>query len=95
MSARAILITGATGKQGGAVIDALIKADHNFEIIALTRNAQSPTAQKLLHKSPKIKLISGNLDAIDDVFKKAAEATKTPIWGVFSVQVCLRQSYAS
>jgi nucleoside-diphosphate-sugar epimerase len=91
MSPRAILVTGATGKQGSAVIDALIKANTDFEIVALTRNTQSPSAQNLVQKSPKIKLITGNLDAIDNVFKKAKEAIGAPIWGVFSVQVWLHK----
>ena len=87
MAARALLITGATGKQGGSVVDALLKANASFEILAVTRDTQSKASQSLLQKSPKIKLVTGNLDAIDDVFQKAREATKTPIWGVFSVQV--------
>lgn len=87
MASRAVLITGATGKQGGAVIDALLKANAPYEILALTRDAQSPSSTKLARKSPNIKLISGNLDVVDDVFKKIKEATKAPVWGVFSVQV--------
>ncbi|KAI6083683.1 NAD(P)-binding protein [Hypoxylon rubiginosum] len=83
---RAVLITGATGKQGGAVIKALLKANADFEILALTRDAQSASAQKLLKSSPKIKLVTGNLDATEDIFNKAKAVTKTPIWGVFSVQ---------
>ncbi|KAF2680807.1 NAD(P)-binding protein [Lentithecium fluviatile CBS 122367] len=89
MSTRAILVTGATGKQGSAVIDALIKANTNLEIIALTRNAQSPSAKKLQQKSPKINIITGNLDAINDVFQRAKEVTRAPIWGVFSVQIAI------
>lgn len=84
---RAILVTGATGKQGGAVINALLKANADFEILALTRNTNSPSAQKLVQKSTKVKLVSGNLDAVPDIFQKAKEASKLPIWGVFSVQV--------
>lgn len=88
MASRAILVTGATGKQGGSLIDALLKAKAPFEILALTRDAQSQSSQNLLQKSPSIKLIIGNLDAADEIFKKAKETTKTPIWGVFGVQVC-------
>jgi nucleoside-diphosphate-sugar epimerase len=87
MTSKALLITGATGKQGSAVINALLKANSDFEIIALTRNTKSPSAQSLQQKSPKIKLISGNLDELDDVFRKAQQAAGKPIWGVFSVQV--------
>ncbi|KAI0830391.1 NAD(P)-binding protein [Hypoxylon sp. FL0890] len=83
---RAVLITGATGKQGGAVVNALLKANADFEILALTRNSQSASAQRLAQKSPKIKLVTGNLNEADNIFTKAKEVTKTPIWGVFSVQ---------
>jgi nucleoside-diphosphate-sugar epimerase len=87
MATRAIIVTGATGKQGGSVVNALLKANAPYEILALTRDAHSASSKKLLQKSPRIKLVSGNLNATDEVFKKAKEATKTPIWGVFSVQV--------
>jgi len=87
MASRALLITGATGKQGGSVIKALLEADAPFEILALTRNAQSASAQRLLKQSPKIKLVTGDFSAIDDVFRTAKEAASAPIWGVFSVQV--------
>lgn len=84
---KALLITGATGKQGGSTINALLKANADFEIIALTRNAKSASAQKLQAKSSNIKLITGNLDDLEDIFQKAKEVTALPIWGVFSVQV--------
>jgi uncharacterized protein YbjT (DUF2867 family) len=91
MASRTLLITGATGKQGGSTINALLKANASFEILALTRNAQSASAQRLLQKSPKIKLVTGDFNAIDDIFVKAKEAASAPLWGVFSVQVsCLR-----
>ncbi|KAH3915671.1 hypothetical protein HBI56_146800 [Parastagonospora nodorum] len=89
MASRAVLITGATGKQGGSVVNALLKANAPFEILALTRNAKSASAQKLLQKSPKIKLVTGDFSAIDDIFLQAKAATSTPIWGIFSVQVPL------
>ena len=93
MSTQAILVTGATGKQGGAVVNALL--DSNFEILALTRNAASQSAQKLAQKSPKIKLVTGNLDALDEVFNAAQKATKLPIWGVFSVQVAIGDGHTT
>jgi uncharacterized protein YbjT (DUF2867 family) len=87
MAARAIFITGATGKQGGSVVNALLKSKAPFEILALTRDAQSSSAQSLAKKSSSIKIITGNLDSIEEAFKKAKEATNLPIWGVFSVQL--------
>ncbi|KAI1095558.1 NAD(P)-binding protein [Rostrohypoxylon terebratum] len=86
---RALLISGATGKQGGAVVNALLKTNADFEILALTRDSQSASAQRLLKKSPLIKLVTGNLDAPDEIFARAREVTKTPIWGVYSVQTAM------
>ncbi|KAH7072420.1 hypothetical protein FB567DRAFT_202876 [Paraphoma chrysanthemicola] len=86
MATRSLLITGATGKQGSSTIAALLKANAPFEILALTRNPQSASAQTLLQKSPTIKLITGDFNAIDDIFAKAKAAASAPLWGVFSVQ---------
>lgn len=86
MATRSILVTGSTGKQGGSLINALLKANAPFEILALTRDAQSSSAQKLLKKSSSIKIVTGNLDNVEDVFVKAKAAATAPLWGVFSVQ---------
>jgi len=89
MTTRKILITGATGKQGSGTIEALLKTNADFEIVALTRNAESTSAQRLTQKSSKIKVITGNLDNLEAVFQKAKETSTLPIWGVFSVQVAM------
>ena len=82
---RALLITGATGKQGGAVVRALAaKAD--FQILAVTRDLSSQSAQRLA-KFPNIKLVTGNLDDCGEIFKAAKTVSDEPIWGVYSVQV--------
>ncbi|KAH8799770.1 nucleoside-diphosphate-sugar epimerase family protein [Xylogone sp. PMI_703] len=86
---KAVLITGATGKQGGAVVKSLLSRNATFEILAVTRNAQSSSAQSLLKKSPKIKLVEGNLDNPALIFQNAKKATSVPIWGVFSVQAAI------
>ncbi|ETS73354.1 hypothetical protein PFICI_14959 [Pestalotiopsis fici W106-1] len=83
---RTVLITGATGKQGGSLVNALLAAKADFQILALTRDISSPSAQRLAAKSPNIRLIQGNLDDTESVFKNARKATSSPIWGVFSVQ---------
>ncbi len=86
---KALLITGATGKQGRGVIDALLELPNasDYTILAVTRTANSPSATALANKSPSIKLVEGNLDDPEAIFKKAAATTDVPIWGVFSVQV--------
>jgi nucleoside-diphosphate-sugar epimerase len=85
---KAVLITGATGKQGGAVIDALLASPEasSFTILAVTRNVESASAKKLIEKG--CKLVQGDLQDVSGIFESAKKATSEPIWGVFSVQVC-------
>lgn len=81
--AKTILVTGATGKQGGAVIQALCdsNAASTFTIIAVMRSAKSSSAQSLaLHHN--VSLVEGNLDDPAAIFAKTG-----PVWGVFSVQI--------
>ncbi|KAF1983284.1 NAD(P)-binding protein [Aulographum hederae CBS 113979] len=86
---KAILITGATGQQGGATINALIESPEasDFTILAVTRNAESAGAKKLLEKSQNIKLVQGDLNEPEKLFEKAKEVANGEVWGVFSVQV--------
>ncbi|KAH6989912.1 hypothetical protein EDB80DRAFT_815910 [Ilyonectria destructans] len=88
---RALLITGATGKQGGAVINTLVaKQPSDFLLLAVTRNAQSASAKRLAAKSPNIKLVEGSLDSLSSLFQSAKKAAGTvPLWGVYSVQVSM------
>lgn len=86
-SSKAILVTGATGKQGGSVVDALLERDADFTILAVTRNPESSSAQKLAAKSSKIKLVQGDLKDVPSLFRVAKRAVTQPIWGVYSVQV--------
>ncbi|KGO51820.1 hypothetical protein PEX2_065400 [Penicillium expansum] len=85
----AVLITGATGKQGGALISSLIARNSSFEVLAVTRNAQSSSAQKLAQLSSNIKLVEGNMDDPAAIFRNARKVSKSPIWGVYSVQVAI------
>lgn len=53
MSTRNILVVGATGKQGGSTIEALLSLPPSsppIHVFALTRNSSSPSAQALLAK---------------------------------------------
>ncbi|KAJ4228172.1 hypothetical protein NW759_004252 [Fusarium solani] len=89
---RAILVTGATGNQGGAVIDALLsRKPSDFLLLAVTRNAKSPSAQRLAAKSPSsIRLVEGDLDSTARLFESAKQVAGTvPLWGVYSVQVSM------
>jgi len=82
-----ILVTGATGKQGGAVIDALLASPSakDFTILAVTRNPESESAKKLVERG--VKIVKGDLNDIEPIFKDAETVVKEPVWGVFSVQV--------
>ena len=83
-----VLITGATGKQGSAVVRALLKLPQPPSIIlALTRSISSFSAQKLASTSPSIKLVEGNLENVPAIFDAAEQLTEDAIWGVYSVQV--------
>lgn len=72
-----ILVTGATGRQGGAVAHELI--DHGYEIKAMTRHPESPTAQELADRGAE--LVKADLDDAASL-EKAMDG----IWGVFAVQ---------
>lgn len=84
---KALLITGATGQQGGATIDALISSPSHtsdFTILAVTRNPSSASAAALQKKSPAIKLVAGDFNDVPGIFAAAEEIHK-PIHGVFAV----------
>ena len=88
---KTILVTGSTGKQGQALITALLLSSQLFNILALTRNPASPAARGLLSKaanneSVKVSLVKGDLDdpsSICAVFETAKK--EGGIWGVFAV----------
>lgn len=87
-----LLITGATGKQGGAVVDALLDSPSasDFTLLAVTRDTNSGSAQKLTSKSPSVKLVQGNLDDVPALFEAAHEVTGgEKIFGVYSVQISM------
>ncbi|KAK1149587.1 hypothetical protein N8T08_005136 [Aspergillus melleus] len=85
----AVLISGATGKQGGSLIRSLVSRNAPFEILAVTRNPASASAQKLKALSSNIKLVEGDLDNPTGIFQKAQSLTSVPIWGVYSVQTAI------
>jgi uncharacterized protein YbjT (DUF2867 family) len=60
---RTILVTGATGQQGGSLARILLQKKHR--VYALTRSTQSPAAQQLKNKGAI--LVKGNLDDSDSL----------------------------
>ena len=78
MSTKTILVTGATGQQGGAVARHLLKQP-NFAVRALTRDSAKPAARGLAESGAEV--IRGDLDDPASV-SRALEG----VYGVFSVQ---------
>ncbi|KAL6230849.1 hypothetical protein BDW75DRAFT_57056 [Aspergillus navahoensis] len=60
---KTILVTGATGRQGGAVIRAISALPSpDFNIFALTRDINSQSSLGLLKQFPSINLVGGDLN---------------------------------
>lgn len=89
-SAKTILIIGATGQQGRAVLSALLSNSEppktNLQVVAVTRDPSSSTAKKLATHS-NVQVIAGDLSDPDAIFADAKRAVAAPIWGVYHVQV--------
>ncbi|KAJ3057576.1 hypothetical protein HK097_000043 [Rhizophlyctis rosea] len=80
-----ILVTGATGNQGGGVINALLSKTTDWKIYALTRNVNSASAQKLVTKGAgKVELVQGDLS--DKKFLEGWLTADKNLDAVFSVQ---------
>jgi uncharacterized protein YbjT (DUF2867 family) len=78
MNTKTILVTGATGQQGGAVARELLKQP-GFAVRALTRDPAKPAARVLTQSGAEV--IRGDLDDPASVRRALAGA-----YGVFSVQ---------
>ncbi|GAK59889.1 NmrA-like family domain-containing protein 1 [Candidatus Vecturithrix granuli] len=76
-SQKRILVTGATGAQGGSVARHLLQKG-NFAVRALTRNPDSDKAQAL--KAIGAELVKGDLDDLDSL-----RAALEGVYGVFGV----------
>ena len=71
------LVTGATGRQGGAVARQLLKRGHRVR--ALTRDPEKPAARALTEMSAEV--VRGDLDD-----RTTVELALAGVYGVFSVQ---------
>lgn len=72
-----ILVTGATGQQGGAVASQLLA--HSYKVRATTRKPESEKAKSLAARGAQI--VSGDLDD-----PKSVERALEGVWGAFAVQ---------
>ncbi|KAF7345742.1 NmrA-like family domain-containing protein 1 [Mycena venus] len=94
MAKKVILVTGATGKQGRALIHALKLGDTEsnvepeFHVLALTRTVSSPAANEVAaHNTQHVTVVQGTLDSADDIRKifEDAKRERGGVWGVFCV----------
>ncbi|KAJ3337653.1 hypothetical protein HDU93_000731 [Gonapodya sp. JEL0774] len=79
-SKKIILVTGATGKQGGACIDCLLGHPDKFSLRAISRDPSSSTAAKLQAKG--VEVVKGDLDDAQSVYDACHG-----VYGVFLVTV--------
>ncbi|KAJ6553042.1 hypothetical protein B0H19DRAFT_1211011 [Mycena capillaripes] len=94
MPKKLLLVTGATGKQGRALIHALnlgdteSNAEPEFHVWALTRTISSPAANALAaHNTQHVTVVQGNLDSPEAIRKIFEDAKREHggVWGVFCV----------
>jgi uncharacterized protein YbjT (DUF2867 family) len=76
-SERLILVTGATGKQGGAALRQL--EAKGFPVRALTRDPEKPEARALVRHGAEV--VQGDLEDVASI-----ERALDGVWGVYSVQ---------
>ena len=74
---RLILVTGATGKQGGAVLRHL--RQKGFAVRAMTRDPDQPKGRAL--EQPGVEVVKGDLDDVDSIRRALDD-----VYGVYSVQ---------
>lgn len=67
---RTVLVTGATGNQGGAAVDALLERGH--KVIALTRNPDSERARNLAERGATV--AAGDFSDYDSLVRAAMGA---------------------
>jgi uncharacterized protein YbjT (DUF2867 family) len=79
---KTILVTGATGNQGGAVTRHLLK--DGWRVRALSRNPDKPAAQSL--KAQGVEVVQGNLNDTTSLQK-----AMTGVYAVFSVQTMMEE----
>ncbi|KAJ7887157.1 NAD(P)-binding protein [Mycena leptocephala] len=94
MVKKLLLVTGATGKQGRALIHALNLGDAEstvepeFHVWGLTRTISSPAANELAaHNTQHVTVVQGSLDSPEAIRKIFEDAKKERggVWGVFCV----------
>jgi uncharacterized protein YbjT (DUF2867 family) len=73
-SAPLIVVVGATGTQGGSVVDNLEASDKPYRLRGLTRDASKPSAQDLIKRGVEViscNISVGNKDGVQRAFEGA------------------------
>ncbi|KAK1233511.1 hypothetical protein PQX77_003322 [Marasmius sp. AFHP31] len=86
---RTIFVTGSTGRQGRAFVEAVTSSENDdFHILALTRDSKGQKARDTISRySSHVTVVQGDLDKPDSI-RRIFEAQKKAgqdIWGVFCV----------
>ncbi|MFC7222723.1 NmrA/HSCARG family protein [Halalkalicoccus sp. GCM10025322] len=81
-----VLVTGATGNQGGAVVDHLLASDAEFDVRGLTRDTSGETAQALEDRG--VTMVEGDLDDPETLREPVGDAD-----AVFAVTNFWTQGY--
>ncbi|WP_207586706.1 NmrA family NAD(P)-binding protein [Halomontanus rarus] len=84
--ATSVLVTGATGNQGGAVVDHLLEAATEFDVRGLTRDAESEAARALEERG--VTVVEGDLNDPNSLRGPVADAD-----AVFAVTNFWTQGY--
>ncbi|AGB36676.1 NmrA/HSCARG family protein [Natronococcus occultus] len=84
--ATSVLVTGATGNQGGAVVKHLLESDTEFDVRGLTRDDSGETAQTLSERG--VTMVEGDLDD-----KASLEPHVAEVDAVFAVTNFWTQGY--
>lgn len=67
-TSKLVLVTGATGSQGGSVVQALLKQGH--QVRGMTRNAASPAAEQL--RKQGVEMVSGDFTDQESLARAAS-----------------------
>ncbi|KAH0438599.1 nucleoside-diphosphate-sugar epimerase family protein [Colletotrichum camelliae] len=76
---KTFIVLGATGRQGGAVVDALLSHDEikilPTQVYAITRQAAGIGADRLRERFPGINIIIGDLGSPNAIFEQLDQGT--------------------
>ena len=67
MSPKLVVVIGATGQQGGSVVNALLNHPETYTVRAVTRNINSDKARSLASRGAEV--VTGDLDNYDSILK--------------------------